>query len=163
MAAPKSLPLSKAVVVEAVSKRIMQSGLNCAAVRTTALLAPDGAALQAAQLSGVKVPRKIKDVKPVYPPQSLTAGDEGVIVVELKVEASGSVTNARVIWSKCSALNDAALKAVRGWQFEKVVVNGRATSFAVTTEVPFRLPEMLKSRAGRPGACQWVDPPKPIQ
>jgi len=118
--------------------------------------------VQAAQLSAVKAPRKIKDVKPVYPEQSLSAGDEGVVTVELKVDASGSVRDARVLGSTCSALNDSALTATRGWRFEKVLVDGEAKPFAVTAQVPFRLPEKLKSRAGRPGACRWVDPPKPI-
>ena len=118
--------------------------------------------VQAAQLAAVKAPRKVKDVKPVYPEQSLSAGDEGVVLVELKLDAFGSVTDARVLWSKCSRLNESALKATRSWQFEQVLVNGEAQSFAVTVQVPFRLPEKLKSRAGRPGACRWVDPPKPI-
>ncbi|HLG59225.1 MAG TPA: energy transducer TonB, partial [Vicinamibacterales bacterium] len=120
------------------------------AVIAAALLTTECADLQAVQLSSVKTPRKIKDLKPLYPSQSLTAGDEGVVVVELNVDASRSVMNARVIWSKCPGLNDAALKAVRGWQFEKTVVNSAATAFAVTTEVPFRLPVKLRSRAGRP-------------
>jgi TonB family protein len=74
----------------------------------------------AAQASPVRPPRKIKDAAPAYPTKSLSAGDEGIVVVELKVAASGSVADARVIWSKCPALNDAALTAVRRWQYEKV-------------------------------------------
>jgi TonB family protein len=118
--------------------------------------------VQAAQSAAVKTPRKIKDVKPVYPETSLSAGDEGVVVVELKVDASGSVADARVMWSKCPALNESAVKATRGWQFERVLVNGEAKPFSVTVQVPFRLPDKLKSRAGLPGACRWVDPPKVI-
>jgi TonB family protein len=87
--------------------------------------------LRAMQRSAVKAPRKIKDVKPVYPAQSLLVGDEGVVVVELKVDIFGSVTDARVLWSKCPALNESALKAVRAWQFETVLVNGKATAFGV--------------------------------
>jgi TonB family protein len=117
---------------------------------------------QAAQLANVKAPRKIKDVKPVYPEQSLAAGDEGVVIVELKVDASGTVTDARVLSSRCPALNESALKATRSWRYETVLVNGEAKPFTMTARVPFRLPEKLKSRAGRPGACRWVDPPKPI-
>jgi TonB family protein len=115
-----------------------------------------------AQHSEVKPPRKIRDVKPEYPAQSLSRGDEGAVIIELKVDASGSVADARVLWSKCPPLNAPALKAVRGWQFEKVLVNGQATAVTVTTQVPFRLPAKLKSLAGSPGACRWVDPPKPI-
>src|SRR5215467_3372579 len=97
--------------------------------------------VQAAQSSAVKAPRKIKDVKPVYPEQSLLAGDEGVVLVELKVDTSGSVTDTRVLWSKCSRLNESALKATRSWQFEQVLVDGKARPFAFTSQVPFRLPE----------------------
>jgi outer membrane biosynthesis protein TonB len=57
--------------------------------------------VQAAQSATTKTPRKIKDIKPVYPEKSLSAGDEGVVIVELKVDPSGSVTDARVMWSKC--------------------------------------------------------------
>ena len=42
---------------------------------------------------------KTKDVKPIYPAQSLDAGDEGVVIVELKVAVSGEVTDARVFRS----------------------------------------------------------------
>jgi len=125
-------------------------------------MAGEFSGLRAAQLSGVKGPRKVKDVKPVYPPRSLAAGDEGAVLVELSVAASGLVTDARVLWSKCPALDEAAVKAVRGWEFEKVLVNGQAAPFLVTAIVPFRLPEKMKSRAGAPGACRWVDPPKPL-
>jgi len=104
---------------------------------------------------------KIKDVKPIYPPKSLLAGDEGVVLVELKVGASGTVAEARVIWSKCPALNAAALMAARAWEFEPVRINGRATESLVTAPVEFRLPERFKSRAGRSGACKWIDPPRP--
>jgi TonB family protein len=118
--------------------------------------------VQAAQLAHVRAPRKIMDVKPLYPEQSLAAGDEGVVIVELKVDASGTVTDARVLSSKCPALNESALKATRSWRYEKVLVNGEGKPFTMTAQVPFRLPEKLKSRAGRPGACRWVDPPKQI-
>jgi outer membrane biosynthesis protein TonB len=64
--------------------------------------------LQAEQRSASRTPRKIKDVKPIYPAQSLAAGDEGVIIVDLRVAASGEVTDARVLKSECPALNEQA-------------------------------------------------------
>jgi len=137
----------------------MRSRLIYGVLVVAALLANRPVESDAAQ--GVSSPRKVKDVQPVYPAQSLSSGDEGVVIVELKVDASGSVTDARVLWSKCPVLNEPALKATRGWQFEKMLVNGEAMPFTLTTQVPFRLPDRLKSRANRPGACRWVDPPKP--
>jgi TonB family protein len=138
----------------------MGSRLICVTF-VTALLAGRGLSIQlTAQIGTVKSPRKVKNVTPIYPPESLSAGDEGAVIIELKVDASGSVTDARVIWSKCAALNESALTAVRAWRYEQVRVNGEASAFAVTAEVPFRLPEKLKSRARRKGSCKWVDPPK---
>jgi TonB family protein len=115
-----------------------------------------------AQLGNLKGPRKIKDVKPVYPPKSLQAGDEGMVIVEFSGDESGTVAAARVLFSKCPALDQAALTAVRGWRFEQVTMNGFPVPFSGTASIPFRLPPKLKSRAGSPGACRWVDPPKPM-
>jgi TonB family protein len=116
-----------------------------------------------AQVSAVKSPRKIKDVKPIYPAKSLLAGDEGAVVLELKIDGAGSVTDARVIWSKCPALNDSALRAARAWRYEILRINGQPTAFLVRAQVPFRLPQELKLRTGPSGGCKWVDPPKPTR
>jgi TonB family protein len=116
-----------------------------------------------AQVAPARSPRRVKDVKPVYPAESLSAGDEGWVIVDLTVAPSGSVTDAHVIGSKCPALNEAALTAVRAWQYEPLRINGVASTFQVTATVPFRLPEKLKSRAARAGNCKWTEPPKPIR
>ena len=114
------------------------------------------------QLGNVEPPRKVKDVKPVYPPKSLEAGDEGMVIIEFQVDESGSVTGTRVLFSKCPALDDAALTAVRAWRFEPTTRNGKPVASQGTAQIPFRLPPRLKSRAQRPGACKWVEPPKPV-
>lgn len=56
-------------------------------------------------------PRKIKDVRPVYPSESLQAGDEGVVLLELNVSPSGTVGQTRILWSQCKRLEQAALTA----------------------------------------------------
>ena len=61
----------------------------------------------------VPVPRKIKDARPVYPRESLRAGDEGVVLVELSVTPAGTIGQARILWSRCERLNQAALTAAR--------------------------------------------------
>jgi TonB family protein len=110
----------------------------------------------------VTAPRKIKDVRPVYPSEALEAGDEGVILLELNVTASGTVEQARILWSQCTRLEQAAVTAARQWQFAQVRVNGRLVPFTVVADIPFRLPTRFKERAGRPRACTWKEPPKPI-
>jgi TonB family protein len=109
-----------------------------------------------------KIPQKINDVRPVYPRESLQAGDEGVVVLELSVTTAGTVGEARVLWSQCTRLDQAALTAVRQWQYARVRVNGKPVPFTVVADVPFRLPPRFKGRAGRVGACKWIEPPKPV-
>ena len=78
-------------------KEIMQCRFTWVALVVVAAWCGASADLLA-QATSVKPPGKIKDVKPVYPARSLARGDEGVVVVESKVEASGSVADARVLW-----------------------------------------------------------------
>ena len=106
-------------------------------------------------------PRKVFDVKPEYPAESLRLGDEGVVLLELKVLATGSVDTARVLWSGCKRLDAAALAAARGRRYEQVFVNGESVPFAVVAEVPFRLPASHRGR-NQLGACKWRDAPKPL-
>ncbi len=104
-----------------------------------------------------RAPRKVKDVKPVYPSESLQAGDEGAVLLELSITDSGAVEGARILWSGCQRLEKAVLTAVRQWRYEQVRVNGQPVPFKVTTDVSLRLPTALKLRAGRPGACIWKE------
>ena len=117
--------------------------------------------LSAVAAGQVTVPRKIKDVKPVYPRESLEAGDEEVIILELNVTASGTVEEAHPLWSQCKRLEHAAITAARRWRYSLVHVDGKPVPFKIVANVPFRLPARFKERAGRVGACKWKEPPKP--
>ena len=87
--------------------------------------------------------------------------DEGAVILELSVVASGEVGKARILWSQCRRLGQAALTAVQQWRFEQVRVNGDPVPFAVVANVPFRLPARFKRASARSGACDWMAPPKP--
>ena len=108
-------------------------------------------------------PRKIRDVAPVYPRESLQAGDEGWIILELNVTDLGAVGDVRILGSSCKRLDGAALTAVRQWRYDPIRVNGKPMPFVVGVQIPFRLPALFKERAGPPGACKWTDPPKLIR
>jgi len=107
----------------------------------------------------IRTPRKTKDVSPEYPRESLEAGDESVILLELKVGPSGTVTEALILRSECKRLEQAALTAVRQWEYTPIHVNGKPVPFTIVVNVPFRLPERFNERAGRVGACKWKEPP----
>lgn len=110
----------------------------------------------------LRAPRKIKDVKPTYPRESLEAGDESAFLIELSVSPSGTVTDARQLRSECKRLEQAALTAVRQWQYAPFKANEEPVPFTIVVSVPFRLPERFKERAGRVGAYKWKEPQKPI-
>jgi periplasmic protein TonB len=75
-------------------------------------------------------------VKPIYPPDALAAGIEGVVILEAKVGVDGSVEEARVLKS-IKELDQAAIDAVKQWKFEPTLMNGQPTAIRMTTTISF--------------------------
>jgi TonB family protein len=95
--------------------------------------------LKPTRLGGeIKPPMKVYDVKPAYPPAAQADRIEGVVIVEAILDANGRVADARVLKS-IPLLDDAALEAVRQWQFEPPLVDGQPRAVLMTTTVNFRL------------------------
>jgi TonB family protein len=86
----------------------------------------------------IKTPFKIKDVRPVYPPEAQSARVMGVVIIEAVIDAEGRVRNARVLRS-IPLLDQAALDAVRQWEFEPVQLNGVPKPVIMTVTVNFTL------------------------
>jgi TonB family protein len=89
-------------------------------------------------LEGVQQPRKIKDVRPVYPPEALVARIAGVVVIEVSLDSEGHVRDATVLRS-IPALDEAALAAVRQWEFTPAISYGVAVPVKMTVTVNFTL------------------------
>lgn len=88
----------------------------------------------------VKPPAKTKDVQPVYPDEAREARVQGVVILEVTVDAAGLVGDARVLRS-IPLLDAAALEAVQQWEFEPTVLSGRPVSVIMTVTVNFALQE----------------------
>jgi protein TonB len=84
----------------------------------------------------IKPPVKTRDVKPVYPPDAQMAGVQGVVIVQATIDTIGRVHSASVIKS-IPLLDEAALTAVRQWEFQPVLVNGLPTPVVMTVTVNF--------------------------
>jgi protein TonB len=80
----------------------------------------------------------VRDVRPVYPPLAIQARVQGVVIVEATIAADGSVASARVLRS-VPALDDAALDAVRQWQYTPTLLNGVPVPVIMTVTVQFSL------------------------
>jgi protein TonB len=84
----------------------------------------------------IKVPRKTKDVRAVYPPIAREAGVSGVVILEVKIGTDGRIQDGRVLRS-IPLLDEAALDAVKQWEFEPTLMNGQPIPVIMTVTVNF--------------------------
>ena len=87
----------------------------------------------------IRPPVKIKDVTPVYPAVARSARVEGEVVIEATVGEDGKVTDARVVKS-IPLLDQAALDAVKQWEYQPPLLNGVPTPVVVTVTINFTRP-----------------------
>jgi TonB family protein len=87
----------------------------------------------------VKPPQKIFDVKPVYPETARAQNVQGVVILELRIGADGSIVDARVLRS-IPLLDDAALAAARQWKFTPTLMNGEPVEVVMNATINFSLP-----------------------
>ena len=83
-------------------------------------------------------PRKVKDVRPVYPQPAISARVGGNVLIEATIGVDGKVHNPRVLRS-IVLLDQAALDAVRQWEFEPSRLNGEAVAVTMVIIVTFSL------------------------
>ena len=95
-------------------------------------------ALKAAVRVGgrIKPPTKIKDVKPEYPAIAQSARVGGVVTIEATIGPDGKVIDAKVVRS-IPLLDQAALDAVRQWEYTPALLNGEPVPVLVTVTVNF--------------------------
>jgi len=86
----------------------------------------------------IKAPIKVRNVSPVYPQDAQDAKVQGVVILEARIEPDGTVSRARVLRS-IPMLDDAAVDAVRQWEFTPTLVNGQAVPVMMTVTVNFTL------------------------
>jgi TonB family protein len=97
------------------------------------------ATVKPARVGGsIKAPTKIKDVTPVYPAMARTARVAGRGIVEAVIGADGKVVDAKVLRS-IPMLDQAALDAVRQWEYRPTLLNGVPVPVVMTVTVNFTL------------------------
>jgi TonB family protein len=87
---------------------------------------------------GISAPTKIRNVPPVYPPLAMSANVTGVVIIEATIDTTGAVADAKVLRS-IPLLDQAALDAVKQWQFTPTLLNGQAVPVIMTMTVNFTL------------------------
>jgi len=86
----------------------------------------------------IRQPIKTRDVKPVYPPLAASAKVSGIVILEVTIGGDGRVVDARVIRS-IPLLDQAALDAVRQWEFVPTLLNGVPAPIIMSVTVNFTL------------------------
>jgi TonB family protein len=84
----------------------------------------------------IRAPRKIKDAKPVYPAIARSAGVAGAVTIEATIGPDGKVIDAKVVRS-IPLLDQAALDAVRQWEYTPTLLNGVPVPVLVTVTINF--------------------------
>ena len=83
-------------------------------------------------------PTKVKNVNPVYPAAAVSDKVQGQVVIEATIGADGKVQEAKVLRS-IPQLDQAALDAVRQWEFTPTLLKGVAVPVIMTVTVSFSL------------------------
>ena len=87
---------------------------------------------------GVRTPVKTHHVDPAYPPMAQSARIQGIVIIEATISEDGRVVNARILRS-VPLLDQAALDAVRQWEFTPTLLNGAPVPVIMTVTVNFTL------------------------
>ena len=95
-------------------------------------------ATRAVRVGGaIRNPTKTKNVLPVYPAVAKTARVGGTVIVEATIGPDGKVADARVVKS-VPLLDQAALDAVRQWEYAPTRVRGVAVPVIITVAINFQ-------------------------
>jgi protein TonB len=87
---------------------------------------------------GVRQPRKLVDVRPIYPPIAQSARKEGTVILEAVIDERGFVDRIRVVRS-IPLLDAAAVDAVRQWRYAPTLLSGVPVQVLLTIRIDFTL------------------------
>lgn len=87
---------------------------------------------------GMKAPRIISLVEPVYPRRLRRARVEGDVVINAVIDTQGNIVDAHAV-SGNDLLIPAAMDALRRWKYEPTVLDGQVFPVLLTVTISFRL------------------------
>jgi TonB family protein len=118
----------------------LRETINVTAKRGTGATAAAAGPVPVRVGGNIRPPRKLKDVKPIYPESMREAGGEGVVSIDAVIGRDGSVTAARVSSPQVHPdLAIAAIEAVRQWKFAPTLLNGTPVEVVMAVSVTFTL------------------------
>lgn len=88
--------------------------------------------------NGIREPRKIAQVMPVYPAIARDNRIEGIVILEAIINERGTIDRIKVLQS-VTLLDQAAIEAVRQWRYTPTLLNGVPVPVLITIGVRFTL------------------------
>lgn len=86
----------------------------------------------------LQAPALIHRVEPEYPGVAISGKISGTVILEATVNEAGAVTDVTVLRS-ILVLDKAAIKAVKQWRYEPLVLNGKPSPFILVVTLTFTL------------------------
>lgn len=93
----------------------------------------------------VRAPTQVNKVAPVYPAIAQAARVQGIVILETTIGIDGKVIDAKVLRS-IPLLDQAALDAVRQWEYTPTLLNGAPVPVIMTVTVTFNLSEPTQAQ-----------------
>jgi TonB family protein len=117
----------------------LQETISVKATRTFA--APAASSGGPIRVGGnIRVPRKLLDVRPIYPESMRAEGREADVQLEATIAGDGSVASVHVVSAQIHPdFAIAAIDAVRQWRFSPTLLNGKPIDVVMTVTVHFSL------------------------
>jgi protein TonB len=114
-------------------------GLDPALIGPTVMPTPPPPVKRPYRTGGdIREPQKTVHVAPVYPQIAISAGVQGIVILEAVIDERGTVDKVRVLRSH-PLLERAAIEAVRQWRYSPPLLNGQPVSVYLTITVNFTL------------------------
>jgi periplasmic protein TonB len=87
----------------------------------------------------ITLPRVVKEVKPVYPPDAMGTGAQGEVHLRSVVSTGGRATEIEIVRSLEERLDRAAVVALQQWEFKPGAKAGKPVPVRITVEMRFSL------------------------
>jgi TonB family protein len=106
----------------------------------------------------------IHRVEPEYPEAAKAQGISGMVVVQLQIDREGHVVQTDIV-SGDPLLTEAAVNAIKQWQFKPYTLDGEPVEVETTASVRVGLPQMLRVSQGvmEGNLVHMVNPVYPVE
>lgn len=81
----------------------------------------------------------LKKVNPIYPEEARKAKIKGVVILRVRIDEKGVVQQILVKKSENSMLNQPAIDAVKQWEYEPLLLEGKPTPVVFDVTIAFKL------------------------